>query len=63
MALTVKQRIETFELEWSMRERMLLLGGFSDKEIAEHRKDILHRYQLTDGDLQKAGIYTDKGEQ
>jgi hypothetical protein len=55
MAFTVKQRIETFELEWSMRERMLKLGGYSQEAIEEHRKEILHRYQLTEEDL--------KGEQ
>lgn len=53
MSLTLEQRIETFTLEWSMRELLMRAGDYSDEAISAHRQEILHRYALTEHDLKE----------
>ena len=52
MAFSIEERIEAFLMEWKIRESLMLLNGM-DEEIALHRKDILHNYQLTEEDIKK----------
>jgi len=44
--------VKAFKSEWSMREILTRAEKFSEKEIQDHRKYILHSYHLTEEDVQ-----------
>jgi len=53
MAFDLKFRVECFLREWDMRSIFLEGEKFSTYVVEEHRKDILHMYQITEQNVEQ----------
>lgn len=49
----VKTRADSFLSEWAVREAMLKSVQYDKASIQQHRREILHMYQVTEEDVKK----------
>lgn len=46
-----KLAVQTFKLEWNLRELLMKANRCSKAAISQHRAEILQRYTLTEKDV------------